>query len=656
MSDKKNNSKDFIDHLEFLDDDIIESAYSYPKVKKAVTWKKTVSLAACFALVLTGVFVGMKALKDSEKEPSGIFSESVSNSEMVSHAYEEDINVGKEDFDVVSKWESENNYSPNLSQNGVVDGEIAWGEDSAEDRFEENDFQNSSLENIEEESEGVPTTPQNKLLIDDLNKLAYYSGWTILKENNALNALGLNRKVKLLSNSALYMGEYAVDVSSGTELEELLPNYGFETSIDTEWEKSNEYEGLIPIDPGFEGDIVAYAVYELTVKSVDYFKIYLSEKCFLTSQVGDGKIEVMILDVEIDNGIDEKMIVFKNGKSYFSCLMDGFELKDNGNKIFRFTSSKYVSNFSIVKAPAYNMYDFTVTFEYNGDNISEIDFETENKKAEFISDTYTFANNVNVSNTAFGLNENLYKNYLEEVISGVTPPILPELPKLPIVSQPPESSDEVKENYSNVGLEGFFIVEGTLETPTGYISFSPKDENATILKTNFDNDELCKYVDSLPEDENFVAVWIKGKARISESKISYGEKGAKLQFDYVLFSKSEEYSIFFFAVENNTSSVEVELCPVDYSISVVATFTTENKYDYLDDYGTENEDEYIINLCENETYMLYKNDVLIYSNCYKVSSGYVCLVTDGDTHYLEVSPVATFVYKIDGRNRIFELI
>ena len=77
-----------------------------------------------------------------------------------------------------------------------------------------------------------------------------------------------------------------------------------------------------------------WAVYSLTVNSVEYFQIELYEECFLTEQVGVGMVEVMILNVNFDNSHDEIMIVFKNGDNYFSCLKESQSVTQNNKKIY----------------------------------------------------------------------------------------------------------------------------------------------------------------------------------------------------------------------------------------------------------------------------------------------------------------------------------
>ena len=138
----------------------------------------------------------------------------------------------------------------------------------------------------------------------------------------------------------------------------------------------------------------------------------------------------MLLGVKFNNGTTDNMIVFKNGEKYFSCLEESFDKKENGDKAYKFTASKYVSNFSIVKMPELSDYSFSVFFSYDEKGLLAISFEYIEKADNALNqavlmDSYDFANNISVSNSAFCLNEELYKIYPDTWFF----PFLPTIPK-----------------------------------------------------------------------------------------------------------------------------------------------------------------------------------------------------------------------------------
>jgi hypothetical protein len=273
--------------------------------------------------------------------------------------------------------------------------------------------------------------------------------------------------------------------------------------------------------------------------------------------------------------------------------------------------------------------------------------------------TYNFTNNLNISNTVKGLNEELYKLYLEDVAAGVTKPIMPEKPVVPETS---DTSDSHTDFTQQIAFSGFFTGEGGwINDPNfseyGHEVISSGSENISHLKEMFLNDDFCQFVDNVPNDISYLVVWIRGEVRHSYSEWCFDESGNVIfTLDYVLFKYSDEYTVFLFELESFKSVEKVILNAVEYSTTLTATFTTDNEYDYIDINNKVDEDEYIINLHSNMFYRLYKNDVLIYEGEYKVSFGCVCLCVPDDTFYLELSPEATFVYKLEGRNRIFKLI
>ncbi len=375
----------------------------------------------------------------------------------------------------------------------------------------------------------------------------------------------------------------------------------------------------------------------------------------------------MLLEVELKNETTDRMLVFRNEDNFFSCFEESAWENQNGDLVYRFTASEYVSKFNVLNMPEYSDYTFSVTFSYDGEKLSDINFAYSespySSKIQSVSiQSYDFANNVSVSNSADKLSEELYKIYLEEIAAGITYPVHPEKPKLPESSEEKDQSEDIGTDigmldYLPFAVSELFLLEGegSFETKTGFMVISNDSDNE--IKKLFPNEyfsDLLQKLDNGDNEEKWAIVWVKGRARISDYKAyPRNDKDISLNFEYVLFENSDIFSVFAFEVDEKYGLASVDFNQVSYSTTVRATFTTENKYDYLD--GNEREDEYTINLQDNLTYSLYKNDELVYMGEYKVSEGYVVLCTENDVFYNEVSPISTFVYKLDGLNRIFML-
>lgn len=623
MNKKDNKFNSFIDGMSFIDDDIIESAINSKKSKKIIPWKKIISLSACFAVVAIGVFSWMKfsVLKDESPNVKGEAGELAS--------------------ETINENNDKNDYYDSSKGDSFLENEDGNYDNEAGDIPEQNvSTDNNIKEEVEEATPPEATdtiSPLDKeVQIDDLNKLAYYTGWTILRKSG--------NSTKLLLSNGKESGIKLLAKENAT--------VGFDTSEieDKPWETSEEYSGLIPIDPDFDGEVVAYAVYKLTVNSVKYFKINIENDCFLAEQIGKGNTEVMILGIEIENVGADTLIVFKNGEHYFSAFLDDFS-ESNKSQIYRFSASKYISNFSIVKMPELSAFTFTVEFIKENDSISKIFFESYENDETVINknvslDSFSYAENVTVSNTAFGLTEELYEIYIKDVMAGIKSPILPDAPKLP------ESSEKhIVESCLNSCYRG----NGNFETETGYLLISKENNQKSLAKQLFPNESFAEILDSFPEEISLAVLWVKGKAIHSYSEYIVSSNGYTVKLEYVCFADSDEYTVFLFELYSDMLEA-VKFEKVEYSTSLLASFTTENEYDYLSDHGVENEDEYLLNLYADGTYRLYKGDYLVFSAEYKVSEGFVCLNVINDTLYLELSNVATFVFKIDGWNRIFKLI
>ena len=111
-----------------------------------------------------------------------------------------------------------------------------------------------------------------------------------------------------------------------------------------------------------------------TVSVVTYFTITLNdENGFLAKKLGGtGLVEVVITNINIvKNG---RMITFKKGDKYYSCLMDS-NYTQSGSKYpsYNFVSSRYISGFKVVTDYGYEAYQFMAY--YDGTRI--IDFKAD---------------------------------------------------------------------------------------------------------------------------------------------------------------------------------------------------------------------------------------------------------------------------------------
>ena len=623
------NQNDFIEAIGLIDDEILEKAISYKKKESFLFNKKYMTVAASFLIVIISAIVGFTLLDNDYSTPA--YDTSVSGNDLLkdenangnSSELDADINLPAPDYD------SEDSELVSRGESPAEDDESdAVREPATEDEPDE-----SKTDIMPGFSLLPPLTEQVE--IDDLNKLAYYSGWTMLRKYGVNNAKTVSVK-KVAYDKVRLFDSVGYDVS-----EEDIPI-------------GEKYEELIPVDPGFsEGDI-AYAVYSITVNSVEYFRIQIVNDCFLAEQIGKGDVEVMILDVVFDGKINETMIVFKNGERYYSCLLDELTIDDSGVKNYVFTASSYVSNFYIVKMPELDIYNFSVKYSEYSSRYPQITFKFSDSVSFYVSsETYNNTKNVFVTNSAYGLTEELYDIYIKEVLAGEKEPELPEKPIIPVEPDTSEDNPSSETIIVNVAFNGSYTDKAYFTGENGYMLFGGGSAEMETLKEKMPNGELARQLDSIPAEMTYVAVWVKGTARFSEHQFfARGATVLEINFNYMIFKESEddEYTLFLFELWEGAEISKIDIVyfnEVDYTTTITATFSTENEYDYS------NDDEYTINFTKDALYYLYKNGVLIYKCEYKISAGYVVLCTDYDTYYLELSPVKTFVYEIDGRNRIF---
>lgn len=639
-----------MDEIEFIDDDIILSAATC-KPKKKFPFKKVLSLAACFVVLCVGSFLGYKTIFSRDNDTDGIKGspDYYENSNKNDDAFVDetfpnysDKFYGSEDFEGSSSGESLRDED--LSLNDAADKDFSSKDIYAEEEVSEGDgcIDEPTLNDFFITNTVLP--PSSKIVVDDLNKLAYFSGWKILKEQGALNSKNNSELYRIQNLNPLSKVIY-VNEGFGVDTSEMDVSAGVE--IDT----SGEYIG-----GDLSGMEVVFAdVKQLTVNSVQYFRILVKENSFLANMIGVGNTEVMILDVEFENNVDDIMIVFKNGNNFFSCFLVSFE-NNSSKKEYVFSPSKFASNYNVIKNISFENNTFKVVFNNDSEAVSEIFFNEINNSVSFEGNiplqTYNYVNNIKVSNTVSSLNSDLYDIYIKEFPNGETslPPEKIETLEKPNV---PEDFEHVS-HIVNVPCTAFFQGDGKFLGDIGYEILT--DDNKNSVEEIFPNDDFSQFCKSLSENKEYVVVWIRGNARHSSSEFIFGGGYVELSFEYVLFqdyTTFNGYSVFVFEKDKLSFEIsKVVVNAVEYSTTVTAVFTTDNEYDY----GIKNEDEYEIYTFSNSMYQLYKNGELIYENEYKVSYGYICLVIDNDVLYLELSPYASFVYPMDDFNRIFKLI
>ncbi len=620
------NLDNMVDQIGEIDDEIIESALGVTSIKPAVPWKKLMSVAACFVLVVIGVVAAMnlpffhdgKVVGDESGTHTSSRKEASEDEDFFTHPNvsesdglnensiqaEETPTYSADDF----KADQMDSYVPSVEGGLSSDNDILFPPMNTES-------ESSIIEQVE---------------IDSLDKLAYYSGWLLLRENNEKKSYSLNSSfgidVSVDDVSIPLVGDPIADEWTFPPEDVCLPPEDVCLPPEDVWT-------LIPIDPDYDGEIYAYAIYQITVCNVKYFKMEVtSQMDFLAENVGVGECDVMVLKVEIEGVGVEFMLVVKNGDRFYSCLSSGYERYENGIETFYFSASKYVSYFSIVKQPDLEKYFFELNLS---DYASEILFKT-SEGAYATANPSTFAKIDEMDPqvfTAMGLDEKMYKIYLEEVAAGIIEPEMPNIPTTPVDGTPllVESPD-------------IFVFEGvgSFAEHNGFYSFTKTTEEYETLKSLFANDEMFQMIESFPQDSSFTAVYLKGRARTSHHKLTAMDGGFLLQMDYVQFDNTAEtYTVFLLPYALKS----VELYETEYSNATVATFSTNNDLDT-------GETEMVINLSNDATYFLYENGILVYESEYKISEGMICLVVPNDTLYIELQPNATFTLN----NRIFKLV
>ncbi len=639
MNNDNKNEFSLLDEIGNIDEDMLQSAKNYKKSKKAFPFKKALSIAAALTVAIGIGF----CIKFTNQNPDRIMSEITANSSE----------------DKSSTVENESAYSGSFSEDSEkssITSEDALINESSQEKSEEE--APASFDESEENSESVgvsseaPTQSEETseeevsenvhesippldscVVIDDLNKLAYYSGWKMLRE------YGVHTQ-KLLSA-----------VPQKNELKPL----------------SNEKNSFSNVSALYDlpDNIIAYAVQDITVSDVEYFQVEIKEKCFITNQVLTGTIEVMILNVSFDNVVSETMIVFKNEKDYFSCLLDTYSKNEKGDRIYIFKPTRVVQDFNIVNEPELSGYSFTVTF-VNTDDIPQINFSYKEYGKEgtytlYVSEhTYNTAKNVTVSNSVASLNDALYKIYVEEVASGTNPSELPEKPQTPEIPQLPATQHGEEIRPEILTYEKMAEFKEVFGTESGYAIVNKGTEGYDLLKKAYNNDELeelLTYMDYYPEGSTFIVAWVKGVASFSKEKFYLDDKTLVGNLEYVVFSESPRYTIKLYSFIYEVEEIEkITFKQVEYSVSATTSFTTINEHDSLGMFGIENEDEFQINLLLNGRYELYKNNDKIYESQYQISQGFISFNTDEGKIYTEIYPDNTFVLELEGWKRVFSLM
>lgn len=105
------------------------------------------------------------------------------------------------------------------------------------------------------------------------------------------------------------------------------------------------------------------------INKVSMFQIELTdERGFLASKLGMGIVDVAITEECIGG---DSLITFRNGENFYSCLVNGFEYDSETNdRIWNFSTHKYVDGFFIVKNFAQENYSFYVRTDASGQTIT----------------------------------------------------------------------------------------------------------------------------------------------------------------------------------------------------------------------------------------------------------------------------------------------
>lgn len=652
MNNDNKKLNQLAEELGNIDEDMLYEALNYENRKKILPFRKILSIAAILAVTL-GIGICVKFVKQN---PSGVTSENVidDSAESFEAQLSEEVEHSSEIFQsqhesITSSEISTENFSENASNNDITsEHQSADINQSSEEITEDTTPSDESTQDIVSEDtndnkhENLPPL-EDVVEINDLNKLAYYSGWTTLK------SYGLYTQKPLLS---LEQNSDIILLSSKTVTE-----------------NQNNFADLSAIPE----DVLAYAIQNLTVYEVEYFQVDIAEKCFITRQVSTGTVEVMILSVSFDGITPETMIVFKNKNRFFSCLLDTYEKQENGDRIFTFSPTKIVCDFNIVCEPELSDYSFIVTF-VGTEGIPQIKFsyKERGKEATYTlnvsAHTYNAAKNVTVSNTISSLNDALYKIYVEE--TSREDDFIPEKPNLPQISERPATLPETEGEGEYIRPEILTRSERAdfkeiFGTDAGYAIVTKGTEGYDLLKMAYHEEDLFTYMDYYPEGAAFVVAWVKGYAHFSKENFYVNDNKITGYLEYSEMTEQDRYTVKLYSFLQKSGSIEsvkiVEFKNAVYAVSHPVSFTTENEYDSLEMFGIENEDEFELTLFPNGKYEIYKDDEKVYINSYKVAQGIILFYAkhpfhDEDyTFAQELSRENTFVYELYGWKRVFML-
>ena len=654
MNNENKKLNQLAEEIGNIDEDMLQEALNYENKKKILPLGKILSIAAILTITL-GIGI---CIKFANQNPSGIISENVVDNSATSFEsqFSEDVEHSAEIF----QSQNESFDSSEISSENVSE-ESSPNESSSENQS--NDINSSSEENTEDTSTSDEASQEiasedtsdsqhgnlppleDVVEINDLNKLAYYSGWTTLK------------------NYGIYTQK---SMSSITSSSGFIP-----LSNTAEIKENSNFADLSEIPE----DILAYAIQKLTVSEVEYFKVDIEEKCFITNQVLTGTIETMILSVSFDGITPETMIIFKNKNRFFSCLLDTYEKQENGDRIFTFSPTKIVCDFNIVCEPELSDYSFIVTF-VGTEGIPQIKFsyKERGKEATYTINvpkhTYNAAKNVTVSNTISSLNDALYKIYVEE--TSREDDFIPEKPNLPQISERPATLPETEGEGEYIRPEILTRSEPTnfkevFGTDAGYAIVTKGTEGYDLLKMAYHEEDLFTYMDYYPEGAAFVVAWVKGYAHFSKENFYVNDNKITgfLEYSIMVENEADRYTVKLYCFLQKTGSIEsveiLEFKNAVYAVSHPVSFTTENEYDSLEMFGIENEDEFELTLFPNGKYEIYKGGEKVYINSYKVAQGFILYYAKDHFHdedyafAQELSRENTFVYELYGWKRVFML-
>lgn len=198
-----------------------------------------------------------------------------------------------------------------------------------------------------------------EIKIDDLSKFVYYASRKMIIDSgnssgNMSASVSPDAQFKLMKIQSNAAG--IINLSGGKS----------DSDVTSSATKSST-TGVIKPDSGTtavkdDKKIYYYDINSITITRVIYFQFVLDDKdCFLASKIGTGTIEAVIAEIK---NVD-KMITFKNGNKYYSCLQNSGSWS-NGVGVLEFSTHKIISGFQIIKNFEQDNFQFYVGMNMDG--------------------------------------------------------------------------------------------------------------------------------------------------------------------------------------------------------------------------------------------------------------------------------------------------